>query len=35
MTRKEDIHLKLNARKDVPIRETWDLSLIYATQADF
>ena len=35
MTRKEDIHLKLNARKDVPIRETWDLSLIYATEADF
>ena len=27
--------MKLNARKDVPIRETWDLSLIYATQADF
>ena len=27
--------MKLNARKDVPIRETWDLSLMYATQADF
>ena len=27
--------MKLNAIKDVPIRETWDLSLIYATQADF
>ena len=32
---KEDIHLKLSARKDVPVRETWDLSLIFATEADF
>ena len=29
------MHLKLNARKDVPVRETWDLSLIFATEADF
>lgn len=27
--------MKLNARKDVPVRETWDLSLIFATEADF
>jgi len=27
--------LKLNARKDVPVRETWDLSLIFAAEADF
>ncbi len=27
--------MKLSARKDVPIRETWDLSLIYASEADF
>ena len=29
------MHLKLNARKDVPVRETWDLSLIFAAEADF
>lgn len=29
------MHLKLNARKDVPVNETWDLSLIFATEADF
>ena len=29
------MHLKLNARKDVPGNETWDLSLIFATEADF
>jgi len=34
-SRKEDTHLKLNARKDVPVNETWDLSLIFATEADF
>lgn len=34
-TRKEDTHLKLNARKDVPVNETWDLSLIFAAEADF
>lgn len=33
--RKEDTHLKLNARKDVPVNETWDLSLIFAAEADF
>lgn len=27
--------MKLNARKDVPVRETWDLSLIFAAEADF
>ncbi len=27
--------MKLNARKDVPVNETWDLSLIFATEADF
>jgi len=27
--------LKLNARKDVPVNETWDLSLIFAAEADF
>ena len=27
--------MKLNARKDVPVSETWDLSLIFATEADF
>lgn len=27
--------MKLNARKDVPVRETWDLSLIFAAAADF
>lgn len=27
--------MKLNARKDVPINETWDLSLIFAAEADF
>jgi len=27
--------LKLNARKDVPLNETWDLSLIFAAEADF
>jgi oligoendopeptidase F len=34
-SRKEDTHLKLNARKDVPVNETWDLSLIFAAEADF
>ena len=29
------MHLKLNARKDVPVNETWDLSLIFAAEADF
>ena len=33
--RKEDTHLKLNARKDVPVNETWDLSLMFAAEADF
>ena len=27
--------MKLNARKDVPVNETWDLSLIFAAEADF
>ena len=27
--------MKLNARKDVPVNETWDLSLIFATEANF
>jgi len=27
--------LKLNARKDVPVNEAWDLSLIFAAEADF
>ena len=27
--------MKLNARKDVPVNETWDLSLIFAAAADF
>ena len=27
--------MKLNARKDVPVNETWDLSLIIAAEADF
>lgn len=27
--------MKLNARKDVPVNETWDLSLIFAKEADF
>ena len=27
--------MKLNARKDVPLNETWDLSLIFAAEADF
>lgn len=27
--------MKLNARKDVSVRETWDLSLIFAAEADF
>lgn len=27
--------MKLNARKDVPVKETWDLSLIFAAEADF
>lgn len=27
--------MKLSARKDVPVNETWDLSLIFATEADF
>ena len=27
--------MKLNARKDVSVNETWDLSLIFATEADF
>ena len=34
-SRKEDTHLKLNARKDVPVNETWNLSLIFAAEADF
>lgn len=29
------MHLKLSARKDVPVNETWDLSLIFAAEADF
>ena len=27
--------MKLNARKDVPVNETWDLSLIFAAESDF
>ena len=27
--------MKLSARKDVPVNETWDLSLIFAAEADF
>lgn len=27
--------MKLNARKDVPVNEAWDLSLIFAAEADF
>ena len=27
--------MNLNARKDVPVNETWDLSLIFAAEADF
>lgn len=27
--------MKLNDRKDVPVNETWDLSLIFAAEADF
>ena len=27
--------MKLNARKDVPVNETWDLSLRFAAEADF
>lgn len=27
--------MKLNARKDVPVNGTWDLSLIFAAEADF
>lgn len=27
--------MKLKARKDVPVNETWDLSLIFAAEADF
>ena len=27
--------MKHNARKDVPVNETWDLSLIFAAEADF
>ena len=27
--------MKLNARKEVPVNETWDLSLIFAAEADF
>lgn len=27
--------MKLNVRKDVPVNETWDLSLIFAAEADF
>ena len=27
--------MKLNARKDVPVNVTWDLSLIFAAEADF
>lgn len=27
--------MKLNARKDVPVNKTWDLSLIFAAEADF
>ena len=27
--------MKLNARKDVPVNETWDLSLMFAAEADF
>lgn len=27
--------MKLNARNDVPVNETWDLSLIFAAEADF
>lgn len=27
--------MKLNARKDVPVNETWNLSLIFAAEADF
>lgn len=27
--------MKLSARKDVPVNETWDLSLLFATEADY